>query len=80
MSGTDAAAIARLEEQVRQLIRSSERYEERMEDMAKQLDAVQAKLDQSAGGFAVLKWFGFGSLASVISVGAAVYAWMHKTQ
>lgn len=78
MGENDAAAIARLEEQVRQLIRSSERYEERMEDLAKQIDAVQAKLDQSAGGFAVLKWLGFGSLASVIAVGATVYTWFHK--
>lgn len=75
---TQDAAIARLEAQVQHLIAAGERRDKAMEDMLKKLDDVQSKLDQSAGGFAVLRWFGFGSLASLIGVGFAVYQWLHK--
>lgn len=79
MTVPDAAAIARLEVQVQHLIASAARREAAMERMAEQIDAMQAKLDQSAGGFAVLRWLGFGSLGSAIAAMAAVgtwFAWM----
>lgn len=73
-----AAAIARLEVQVAHLIETAAKREQIMERMAAKLDAMEAKLDQAQGGYAVLKWFGFGSLASVIALGAAIYGWTHK--
>jgi hypothetical protein len=75
---THDAAVARLEEQVKHLIAAGERRDKMMERMAEKLDAMEAKLDQSAGGFAVLRWFGFGSLASIIALGSTVYLWLHK--
>lgn len=73
---TQDAAIARLEEQVKQLIRAGEKHDATIERMAGQLDAVQAKLDQSAGGIAVLRWLGLGSLGSALAVCAAVYGYL----
>jgi hypothetical protein len=75
---TQDAAIARLEAQVSHLTENAKKMETTLDRMAAQLDAVQAKLDQSAGGFAVLRWFGFGSLASLIALGSMIYAWTHK--
>lgn len=73
-----AAAIARLEVQVAHLIEAAEKREKMMERMAAKLDAMEEKLDQARGGFAVLRWFGFGSLASLIALGAAIYGWTHR--
>ncbi len=73
---THDAAIARLEEQVKHLIAAGERRDDMMKDMADKLDAVQAKLDQSAGGIAVLRWLGLGSLGSALAVCAAVYGYL----
>ncbi len=73
-----AAAIARLEVQVAHLIEAAERRERAVEQIAAKLDAMEAKLDQAQGGYAVLKWFGFGSLASVSALGAAIYGGTHR--
>ncbi len=70
------AAIARLEVQVSHLVETAMKRDAALERMAGQIDAMQAKLDQSAGGVAVLKWLGFGSLGSALAVSAAVYAWL----
>ena len=75
---TQDAAVARLEEQVRNLTDHGKRLETTLERVVNKLDQVEAKLDQSAGGFAVLRWFGFGSLASLIALGSMIYAWTHK--
>lgn len=72
-------AIARLEVQVQHLLDAAKKRDEVIDRMADQLDAMQAKLDQSAGGFAVLRWLGFGSLASMIALGSSVYLWLHKS-
>ncbi len=73
-----AAAIARLEVQVQHLIEAAERRERAVERMAAKLDVLEQKLDEAKGGFAVLRWFGFGSLASLIALGAAIYGWTHR--
>lgn len=73
-----AAAIARLEVQVSHLIEAAEKRDELLERMAADLTAMKSQLDQAKGGYAVLKWFGFGSLASVIALGVALYQWTHK--
>lgn len=71
MAPPDAAALARLEVHVQTLMESNRR-------LAEKVDAIEAKLDQSAGGITVLRWFGFGSLASLISLGLIIYGWTHK--
>lgn len=76
MSGNEAAAIARLEVQVSHLLDAAKKRDEAMEDMAQKLDAIQSKLDQSAGGIAVLRWLGLGSLGSALAVCAAVYGYL----
>lgn len=73
MAPPDAAALARLEVHVQTLMESNRR-------LAEKVDAIEAKLDQSAGGFTVLRWFGFGSLASIIGLGTTIYVWLHKAQ
>ena len=70
------AAIARLEVQLSSLADIVRRQESAIDRMIGQIDAMERKLDQSAGGVAVLKWLGFGSLGSAIAVSAAVYAWL----
>lgn len=72
------AAIARLEAHVEHLLAAAEKRDAMMERMAAQIDAMQRKLDQGAGGVAVLRWFGFGSLVSVLGVAATVYAFWNK--
>lgn len=76
MSGPETAAIARLEVQVAHLIEAAEKRDAVIERMAQQIDAMQAKLDQSAGGIAVLRWLGLGSLGSALAVCAAVYGYL----
>ena len=76
MTGSESNAIARLEVQVSHLIESAVKRDQVMERMSSQIDAMQAKLDQSAGGIAVLRWLGFGSLGSAIAICAAVYAYL----
>lgn len=49
--------------------------EERLARIEKSAERTEELLSQGAGGFKVLKWFGFGSLASVIATGVTVYAW-----
>ncbi len=73
---TQDAAIARLEVQVQHLVEAADKRDATIERMATQLDAVQAKLDQSAGGIAVLRWLGLGSLGSALAVCAAVYGYL----
>lgn len=75
MSGPDAAAIARLEVQVANLTSTVGHLSAVLDKTATKVDGIETKLDQSAGGLMVFKWLGFGSLASVIATGAAVYAW-----
>ena len=70
------AAIARLETQVAHLIEVARKQDVVIDRMAAQLDAMQAKLDQSAGGVAVLRWLGLSSLGGAIATCAAVYAWV----
>jgi len=76
VSSAEAPAIARLEAQVSHLLDASRRRDEIIERMADKIDRMEAKLDQSAGGIAVLRWFGFGSLASALAASAAVFAWL----
>jgi hypothetical protein len=68
MTGGEAGAIARLEVHVEQLVASNAR-------LSAKVDAIEQKLDQSAGGMAVLRWLGLGSLGSAIAVSAGVWAW-----
>lgn len=77
MTGPDAA-IARLEVQVLHLIEAAQKRDAVVERMAEQIDAMQAKLDQSAGGIAVLRWLGLGSLGSALAVCAAVYGYLRS--
>lgn len=70
------AAIARLEVQVLHLLESAAKRDAVIERMAGKIDAMQAKLDQSAGGIAVLRWLGMGSLGSALAICAAVYAYL----
>jgi ribosomal protein L9 len=78
MTAPENAAVARLEVQVSHLIaaRAEDKAERRA--MAEKLDKIEAKLDEGAGGLRVLRWFGFGSLASVLAVGAIVYGWFNR--
>lgn len=77
MSGTpDGIAIARLEEKVGQLVTRGEKRDEALERVEAKIDAVEAKLDKSSGGMAVLRWLGLGSLGSALAVTAAIYAWV----
>lgn len=69
MAPPDAAALARLEVHVQTLMESNKR-------LAEKVDAIEAKLDQSAGGIAVLRWLGLGSLGSALAVCAAVYGYL----
>lgn len=78
MTAPESAAVARLEVQVLHLINALDKAEKRADAMAAKLDKIEAKLDEGAGGLTVLRWFGFGSLASVLALGAVVYGWFHR--
>lgn len=75
MAPPESAAIARLEVQFQNLVEAGVKRDKLMERMASQIDMMEAKLDQSAGGIAVLRWIGLGSLGSAIAVTGAVFAW-----
>ncbi len=86
-----AAAIARLEVQISHLVAMAEsrerardvadaKREAAMVRMAEELDHIKTKLDQSAGGIAVLRWLGLGSLGSALVVCATIYGYLRSTQ
>ena len=76
MTASDNSALVRLEERVAYLIASAEKREKALERVIEKVDAIEAKLDQGAGGVKVLRWLGFGSLASALAACGAVYVWL----
>jgi hypothetical protein len=75
MTAPENAAVARLEVQVMHLLAAREEEKSERRAMAAKLDAIEKKLDEGAGGVKVLRWFGFGSLASLMALGAYVNGW-----
>lgn len=77
MDDIPAAAIARLEEQVKQLAANAARGDLIQERILRKLDLVDAKLNQASGGAAVLKYFGLGTFGGVLAFCATIYAMVH---
>jgi hypothetical protein len=79
MSEIQQTALVRLEVRVEHLLAALDKQEKRADALEAKLDAVMAKLNESSGGVKVLRWFGFGSLASVLALGAMLYNLLHKS-
>jgi hypothetical protein len=79
MTAPENAAVARLQVQVEHLIEAHAEDKAERREMARKLDAIEAKLDQAAGGASVVRWvFGGGSLAAALGSLAALYAWLRS--
>jgi len=70
------ADIARLEVQVSHLISSLADLKRDMAGTQSEVRGIRATLDESRGGVMVLRWFGFGSFASILAAAGALAVWL----
>lgn len=50
--------------------------EQRQQSMASDLAVIRRTMDEASGGMRVLRWMGFGSLASFIAGAAAIWHYL----
>jgi hypothetical protein len=52
--------------------------EGRQAEMAADIKAILAQLNEAQGGLHVMRWLGFGTLAGGVAVAAALYSWLQS--